>query len=366
MDLLLDAVVFEIPPTGIAKVTAGLCRACLDQHRDVTITALHRQPMRHTFPKAIRSLSAGRFLPYAVWRPLAFRWATRKIPLVYFPWNGNVPALTPRVTVLSNIHDVLPLIIPGYFPTTDAEATYRRHVQRDIDRTHLLFTDSEFSRRQIVTNFNVRTDPIVLRFGPTIDEQPVRRTGIPADEPPFFLYVGGYDPRKGIETLLRVFLDLHREHRLSSPLVLTGTPRYYSDAFRTLINTGKELGIVREAGYVDEHMLVDLLRGALALVYPSRFEGFGLPPLEAMTAGCPVITTRHTSLPEVCGDAVLYVEPDDHAEFGNALIAVEQNAELREDLRARGYEQSKTFSWDHAATMFLDAITKTVEGRQTS
>ena len=149
-------------------------------------------------------------------------------------------------------------------------------------------------------------------------------------------------------------------------MVLTGTPRYYSDAFRTLINTGKELGIVREAGYVDEHMLVDLLRRALALVYPSRFEGFGLPPLEAMTAGCPVITTRHTSLPEVCGDAVLYVEPDDHAEFGNALIAVEQNAGLREDLRARGYKQSKTFSWDHAATMFLDAITKTVEGRQTS
>ena len=364
MELLLDAVVFEIPLTGIAKVTAGLCGACLDQHRAITITALHRRPMRHAFPAAVHSLSAGRFLPYPVWRPLAFRWATRKIPLVYFPWNGDVPVLHPRVTVLSNVHDVLPLIIPGYFPTPDAEATYRRRVQRDIDRTHVLFTDSDFSRRQIVTNFNVRTDPIVIRFGPTIDVRSVRRTGMPEDERPFFLYVGGYDPRKGIETLLRVFLDLHREHRLSARLILTGTPRYFSDAFRNLIENGKEQGIIEEAGYVDEVKLPDLYGRALALVYPSEFEGFGLPPIEAMTVGCPVITTRHTSLPEVCGDAVLYVEPGDHAEFGNALIAVEQNASLREDLRTRGYQQSKTFSWNQAATVFLDAISRTVRERQ--
>jgi glycosyltransferase involved in cell wall biosynthesis len=365
MDLLLDAAVFEIPQTGIAKVTAGLCEACLAQRRPVTFTALHRRRLRHAFPEAMRSLSAGGFLPSAIWRPLAFRWATRKIPVAYFPWNGNVPALDPRVTVLSNIHDVLPLIIPGYFATVDAEATYRRRVQQDIDRTHVLFTDSDFSRRQIAENFSLKTDPVVIRFGPTIDAEMVRQTGVARNEPPFFLYVGGYDPRKGIEDLLRVFLHLHREHRLSSRLVLTGTQRYFSDSFRTLVNAGKELGVVREAGYVDEHLLVDLLQRAVALVYPSRYEGFGLPPLEAMTAGCPVITTRHTSLPEVCGDAVLYVEPDNNTEFGNALIALEQDVTLRDDLRNRGYRQAQTFSWDNAATTFLDAITKTIEGRRT-
>lgn len=364
MDLLLDAVVFEIPPTGIAKVTAGLCRACIEHPRAITITALHRQPLLHTFPPEVRSISGGRFLPYPAWRPLAFRWATRRIHLVYFPWNGNVPLLDQRVTVVSSIHDVLPLIIPGYFPTADAEAAYRRRVQQDIDRSHLLFTDSDFSQRQISTQFNVKTDPIVIRFGPTI-AVPSTRPAVPSgDEHPFFLYVGGYDPRKGIEDLLRVFLGLHRERQLSSKLILTGTPNYFSDGFRALVNVGKNLGIVREAGYVDEDMLAALLGQAVALVYPSRFEGFGLPPLEAMTAGCPVITTRHTSLPEVCGDAVLYVEPKDHAGFGKALVALEQNAGLREDLRGRGYQQSTRFSWNQAATVFLDAIFRTVQQRQ--
>jgi alpha-1,3-rhamnosyl/mannosyltransferase len=363
MDLLLDAVVFESPPTGIAKVTAGLCRACREHHRTMTITALHRRPLHHTFPQEIRSITVGRVLPYPLWRFLAFRWATQKTPLVWFPWNGNVPRLHPRVTIVSTIHDVLPLIIPGFFPTVRAEAAYRRRVQRDIQRTHLLFTDSDFSRRQICTHFDVTTDPIVVRFGPTIDVHRRPSSGPPAAEHPFFLYVGGYDPRKGIEDLLRVFLDLHREHRITSKLLLTGTPRYYSHAFRSLINTGMELGLVREAGYVDEYTLVDLLRRAVALVYPSRFEGFGLQPLEAMTAGCPVITTRHTSLPEVCGDAAFYIEPEDHAGFGNALVTLEQNTALREDLRNRGYQQAKTFSWDRAAHEFLDAVARTVSDR---
>jgi glycosyltransferase involved in cell wall biosynthesis len=364
MDVLLDAVVFEIPSTGIGKVTAGLCGACLDRQHTLTVTALHRRPLRHVFPEAVHSLAVGRFLPYRVWRPIAFRWATRKIPLAYFPWNGDVPELHPRVTVVSNIHDVLPLIIPGFFPTPAAEAAFRRRVQRDIDRTHLLFTDSDFSRRQLCANFTVRTEPIVMRFGPTTAARHVHSATPPAEERPYFLYVGGYDPRKGIETLLRVFLDMHREHRLSARLILTGTPKYFSTALRNLIRNGKEQGIIEEAGYVDEPTLADLYVRALALVYPSKFEGFGLPPIEAMTVGCPVVTTRHTSLPEVCGDAVLYIEPDDHAEFGNTLVAVEQNADLREDLRARGYQQSKTFSWDQAATVFLDAVSRTVRERQ--
>ncbi len=102
--------------------------------------------------------------------------------------------------------------------------------------------------------------------------------------------------------------------------------------------------------------LVHLIKTAKALIYPSRYEGFGLPPLEAMTLGCPVITTRATSIPEVCGDAALYVSPDDKQDLAKAILAVENHDHLRQDLRARGIEQAKRFTWENSARVYLDAL----------
>ncbi len=366
MEMLLDATVFEFPPTGIAKVTAGLCLAAMAKDRTLAITAIHRRPLHPTFPRSICTRSTGRFLPYHFWRSYAFRKVTATVPVALFPWNGDVPALPAGVTCVSIIHDVLPLVIPGHFASTQDEHVYRKRIQQDIDRSHLLFTDSVYSRNQITSNFRTRHEPRVLRFGPTL---------VPRSDPspralnaraPFFLYVGGYDKRKGIEQLLEVFVSLHREKKITSRLVLTGSRKYFSESFRNLVATGREMQIVEERGYVDDETLGELLQHAAALVYPSRFEGFGLPPLEAMSVGCPVITTRQTSLPEVCGDAVLYIDPDDRAAFGDALSAIERNPSLRDELRAKGLRQAETFSWEQAAATFLTALGDTLTNRERS
>lgn len=363
MHLLLDAAVFEFPPTGIAKVTAGLAAACLAQDPELSITALHRRPLAQAFPSAIRAKSFGRHLPYRMWRSLAFRAATKTIPVAWFPWNGDVPALSPRVTVVSILHDVLPLILPDHFTSPEQETAYRQRVQRDIDRTHLLFTDSDYSRQQILSHFRVKREPHVLRFGPTL-HPPTQHTTPPATyASPYFLYVGGYDKRKGIEHLLRVFLALHKEQRITSRLILTGSKRHVSEDLRALIESGIAMRVVEETGYVDEGTLSDLYHHALALVYPSIYEGFGLPPLEAMAAGCPVITTRGTSLPEVCENAALYIDPEDSPSFRDALVTLEHNTQIREELRQKGLRRAATFSWEAAATQFLDALRAVVRQR---
>jgi glycosyltransferase involved in cell wall biosynthesis len=121
---------------------------------------------------------------------------------------------------------------------------------------------------------------------------------------------------------------------------------------------------VEERGYVDEPTLAQLFQQARALVYPSKYEGFGLPPLEAMTAGCPVITTRETSLPEVCGEAAVYVDPDDHRAFAEAIMAIETDPLLRERLRTAGSAQASTFTWGEAAATFLGALHSALQQRR--
>ncbi len=361
MNIALDASVLELPPTGIAKVTAGLSHACLAHDPGLTIDAFHRRPLRLAFQGRITARPVGRWIPYPSWRSLVLPRAVRHADVAWFPWNGNVPRLRTKGIVASTIHDVLPLIIPGYFRAPGDEERYRARVQQDLDRSDVVFTDSVYSRQQIVTQFRATREPVVIRFGPTMTPlAPDARAATP-DEPPYFVYVGGYDRRKGIEGLVRLFLALHAEGRITSRLILTGTPQYFSGTFRAAVAEAVARGAVEERGYVDEPTLARLFHHARALVYPSLYEGFGLPPLEAMTAGCPVITTRATSLPEVCGDAAMYVDPDDTRGFAEAIVAVETDAHLRERLRTAGSAQAATFTWEDAASTFLGALHATMQ-----
>jgi alpha-1,3-rhamnosyl/mannosyltransferase len=168
------------------------------------------------------------------------------------------------------------------------------------------------------------------------------------------LYVGGYDKRKGIESMLKVFIALHEREKLQSKLLLVGNAHHYSQELKELLHQGQRKNAVAELGYVPDFVLANLYANAKALIYPSKFEGFGLPPLEAMALGCPVITTKCTAIPEICGDAVYYIDPENEEAFQSSLIDVEKNLELRDKLARDGLEQAKKFTWDNASKTFLD------------
>lgn len=361
MEIALDASVLELPPTGIAKVTAGLAHAALARDPQLTVRALHQRPLRLQLQGRIHPSAPAAWMPRFPWRSFVLPRVMRHADVAWFPWNGDVPRMRTHGIIASTIHDVLPLIIPGYFRGARDEEAYRLRIQRTLDRSDVIFTDSEYSRQQIVTRFHAAHDPVVIRFGPTMTIAPA--DGGNAPEQPYFVYVGGYDRRKGIEQLVRTFDGLHRDGAVAARLILTGTPNYFSEAFRAQVKDAVAHGAVEERGYVDEPTLARLFRHAHALIYPSKYEGFGLPPLEAMTAGCPVITTRATSLPEVCGDAAVYVDPDNSREFAEAIVAVGTDALLRERLRAAGSAQAATFTWEDAATTFLGALHTALQGR---
>jgi len=268
-------------------------------------------------------------------------------------------------TVITTVLDVLPLDIPCYFGHHDLtqEEEYRKRTQYDLDHSDMVLTISEYSKRRIAAHFHLRSEPLVIPLASPLF--PLSDTETPALPPePFFLYVGGYALRKGLEPLLQVFGRLHQQGQLTSKLYLTGAKKYYSTRFQKMVKESIAAGFVKELGCVSDEDLRALYRTAKALVYPSRYEGFGLPPLEAMSLGCPVITVRDTAIPEVCEEAVLYVNPEEEQNFAAGLLAIEKNAALRAELSCRGLQQAQQFTWEKAACKFLDAVHCLLNGKR--
>ena len=355
MKIIIDLSVLELPATGVAKVVTGLYGAVSRHFPGMILQGVHRRRLVSSIPAGVRSERLGRYLSVGLWRRFAIPFAARRRDgaFLHFPWNGGVPDLPPSVRVITTIHDVLPLTIPGYFSSDELADRYRRERQADVARSALVVTDSEFSKREIMRHLRVEREPVVIPCATSIAE--LAPEPGPAEKK-YFLYVGGLDPRKSLDSLLRVFCRLSADGALRSTLIVTGSSRHAPRPLVQLLDEGLRRGCVEHTGYVDDKELARLYAGAIALVYPSQYEGFGMPPLEAMTIGCPVIATRTSSIPEVCGDAALYVDPWSEQGLGEALQILEKDRDLRERLGRDGRTRAAAFSWERAADSFVRVL----------
>jgi glycosyltransferase involved in cell wall biosynthesis len=163
---------------------------------------------------------------------------------------------------------------------------------------------------------------------------------------PFILSVCTLDPRKNLDGLLRAFARLVAEHRVPHQLVLVGRPGWKDQALRALTAALYVADRVVFTGYVSDEQLVQLYNQADLFVYPSKYEGFGLPVLEAMACGVPVVTADRSALREVAGDAASLVDPDSDSALAAGMLRVLTDAMFRQDLVARGLARSREFSWD--------------------
>lgn len=360
MKIIFDAEDFKNKPRGMVKTTLCLYRACLEITPSLKFTGLTRKPLAAVLPDDI-ALDMVRIrpnLPRSVWRSVMYNayLALHACDAVHFPSNGLIPRIYPRRKIVMTLHDVLPLIIPGHFKSADKMKRYIKRRQHDLDRSDLVFTVSEHSKKDILKHFRVRKEPVVLYNAPTLGpavQDPVYDLDRAGD---YFFYCGGYDRRKGLDPLIALFLGLHREKKTTARLYLAGVSSYYSDEFKTLLEQALTAGVVKELGYVSDGDMIRFMRSAKGLIYPSSYEGFGLPPVEAMNAGCPVITTPYSSIPEVCGEAALFVRPDRGKEFADAVLALDRNGALRKELIVKGKKQVEKFSWKKSAALFLDHI----------
>ncbi|MGC1247731.1 MAG: glycosyltransferase family 1 protein, partial [Spirulinaceae cyanobacterium] len=172
---------------------------------------------------------------------------------------------------------------------------------------------------------------------------------------PYLLFVSTIEPRKNITTLIAAFNYLKEKHKIDHNLLLVGRKGWrYQPIFQAIANSPWNKHIYH-LDYLSDELVALLYKKADVFVYPSHYEGFGLPVLEAMTLGTPVVTSNTSSLPEVAGDAALLVNPNDPIELAESILKVISDRKLRDNLIQKGQKRAKLFSWERTAKETLKA-----------
>jgi glycosyltransferase involved in cell wall biosynthesis len=337
--IALNARFYVHRPTGMQRYALELSRR-FGQHMDaVTPRGALRGPAGHLWEQLyLPSVVRGRLL----WSP-----------------NNTGPLAVERQ--VCTIHDLIPIDHPEWFNGRFA-AWYAWLMPGLAKRVRHIIAISEFTKQRIVELLGVPEQKITVlpngvdeRFKPQSAEkiEAVRRE-LGIDNRPYVVYVGSLEPRKNMQRLLSAW----RRAQVSIPedvyLVAAGA-RGNSRVFHP-VSLSSIPPRVLFTGYVSEDTLPALYAGALAAVYPSLYEGFGLPPLEAMACGTPVVTSACTSLPEVVGDGALLVDPEDVESIAEGLVRIVSGESLRRSLKEAGLRRAAAFTWENTAQRTLSLL----------
>lgn len=258
-------------------------------------------------------------------------------------------------TVLT-VHDLSWIRFPGTHPPERVRLLDRLLPAGIRQASHLL-VDSEFVRNEVIDYYGVPESkvtrvPLAARsiFRPTPPEsrrETMAQHGL--QECSYFLCVGAFEPRKNVRIALRAHARLPGELRKRYPLVLVGKRGWLSSDLEREAREPLQRGEIALLGYVSESVLADLYGSATALLYPSIYEGFGLPPLEAMACGTPVLLSNASSLPEVGGQAAIMHDPHDVEALSDAMRHLMEDSGFRKDRAAASLQQAQRFSWQETA-----------------
>ena len=282
--------------------------------------------------------------------------ARARVDLFHAPHYVVSPLIkTPFVVT---IHDCIHLRFPEYLPNRLAYGYARTMMRGSARRARRVLTVSHASKQDILRYLHVPADKVEVIYNgiderlaapPTADEISRVRERFQL-EAPFVLYSGNIKPHKNVDRLIEAYAILRRRGFRETRLLVIGDDVSKYPNLRRLVHRFQLHQHVRFLGFVPDATLAALYRLASVFVFPSLYEGFGLPPLEAMAAGAPVITSNISSLPEVVDDAALLVDPMDAGDIADAMARVLGDPQLRADLRARGLERVKAFSWQRSVS----------------
>jgi glycosyltransferase involved in cell wall biosynthesis len=344
--------------TGVGEVAHGLLET-LSKRSGVELVAYAltfrgREHLAGRIPAGVRP--AIRPIPARLVRAL---WLRTNVPHVE-RWTGPVDVVhatfigpPARSPVVVTIHDIGFIRFPEL--CTADTLQYGRLVRRALDRGATVHVTSDFVGREVRDHFGIeegRLAHIPLGVRSSAGGSPDQGRAVAGAER-YVLALGTVEPRKNLPVLVRAF-DKVASVDPGLHLVVVGPDGWGADDFRAAWAAAQHGDRVVRLGYVDDGRRRDLLAGARLLAYPSRYEGFGLVPLEAMGAGIPVVASRAGALPEVLGDAAILVDPDDAGGLAATLEHVCVEEPLRADLVRRGREWVARYTWGHAADRFLD------------
>ncbi|MFH1218271.1 MAG: glycosyltransferase family 1 protein [Candidatus Peregrinibacteria bacterium] len=285
-----------------------------------------------------------------------------KVDIFFAPTSYIIPTiLPPHIHTFLTVHDLVAFLHPE---THNRKATFieKLTLKRALKKSHHILTVSENTRKDLIKKYKTESEKISVipcaassRFRPIPKDELApfaQKTNLPSR---FFLAVGTIIPRKNYKNLILAFSEIQKrdsEHHL----IIVGSKGWQSDDISALISKHYLQKKVHFLGYLSESSLSKLYNLATALVFPSLYEGFGIPPLEAMQSGCPVIASFTSSLPEVVGDSALLIDPTSPTEIAKAMLKVARDPDLTNTLREKGLKQAKNFSWKKSAGMLLKAF----------
>jgi glycosyltransferase involved in cell wall biosynthesis len=307
---------------------------------------------------------------YSIHEQIHVPWVLhRERPDVFHAPHYAMP-LAVRCRSLVTIHDCIHLMFPQYLPNRAAYVYAKAAMWGAARRAHRILTVSEASKRDIIRLLDVPPEKIVVvynaideRFRVTPSEAAIAlvRERYQLDHR-FMLYVGNIKPHKNLVRVVEAFDRLRKRGFDDLMLLIIGDEISKLPALRRAVHNHKLHKHVRFLGYLPDDTLAILYRLAAVFVFPSLYEGFGLPPLEAMACGTPVVTSNVSSLPEVTGDAAVLVDPYDVQSITDGIAKVLSDPALREDLRMKGIARARTFSWERSVARTRE-IYQEVAGR---
>lgn len=364
----LNALLLEAPFSGTATYTRNLCPLLPCFAPDLEFTAYLRggrltapgvSAVRLTTPFDGLTGAVGARMSKLFWEGAALpaAAASRGDSVLHYLYFA-APVVSPARVVVT-VHDLIPLVVPGYHRSRQSEI-YSRFMAWTVKRADAIITVSDYSRQEIIRVLGVPESHVHVTPEappgacspepvPGERERLVVRYGLPER---FVLYLGGAERRKNLETLIRAWKPMAQTMKAhGTGLVIVASFPPADALYPDIPGLAADLDVegIQFVPFVEETDKPALYRAATAFVFPSSYEGFGLPPLEAMASGTPVIVSNATSLPEVVGEAGVLLPPDDVPAWSASIRDVVLSDALQGSLRHRGLEQASRFSWSQTA-----------------
>lgn len=387
----IEAQTLAAPGTGIGQYARGLIDAMIRSDRDhlydlsyfdflpnaIRYRARRRLhlPIINTPPNA--RIRKHRWIPYALLSSWVHKNWFPPIDTIFgrhdiflFPNIMCWPVRVGKTAVI--VYDIYPIDHPEFTPP-DILNRFQKELKTSLENATVIITISNFSADRIRHHYPFASEKIVVAYADidrsvyhkrTTAEQDFFRTRLNLPEK-FFLYTGTIEPRKNVDGLIEAWMTLNKKERQEIPLVLTGNVSILSHEISRRIHALQEIGEpIMHLGYVEQKDIPLLVASATALVYPSHYEGFGIPILEAYASGVPVLTSATTSTGEIAGDAAILVDPRDLVSLRSGLEKIGWDASTRQGLISRGFHRLQFFSWKKSASLVLEKCWGTVSTGQ--
>ena len=306
--------------------------------------------------------------------PLLWKlWYDIKVPAVLRKFKADVfiscdgfCSLTTKVPQCLVVHDLAFLHYPSFTKKSHL-FFYKKYTAKFLNKAKSVATVSEFSKRDIISQYKIPADKIDIVYNAakeifhplSYEEKKITKEKY-TEGKEYFAYAGAIHPRKNLINLLKAFSGFKKRQQTNMKLVLAGRLAWKYESFIKSLKTYKYRNDVVMTGYLNEEELVKIIGAAYAVVYPSFFEGFGVPVLEAMNCNTPVITSTGSSMQEIAKDAVLYADANNHNDIADKMMRVYKDENLRNELIQKGKHIVQLYSWDKTAELLWQTVLKAV------